>query len=70
MWHQDGANSYPKSSPKPPYNALISAFEKGKQPEQALEVLVAMQRQCVITATPKTVRRKTFCYVHKGWFRR
>jgi pentatricopeptide repeat domain-containing protein 1 len=30
------------------YNALISACEKGKQPERALEVFEAMQRQGVV----------------------
>ena len=30
------------------YNALISACEKGKQPEQAMEVFKAMQQQGVV----------------------
>ena len=30
------------------YNALISAMEKGKQPEQALEMLGAMQQQALV----------------------
>ena len=30
------------------YNAVISACEKGKQPERALEVFQAMQRQGVV----------------------
>ncbi len=32
------------------YSVLISACEKGKQPEWALEVLKAMQRQGVVPA--------------------
>ena len=31
------------------YNALISACQKGKQPERALEVFEAMQRQGVVS---------------------
>jgi len=30
------------------YNTLISACEKGKQPERALELFEAMQRQGVV----------------------
>ena len=30
------------------YNALISACEKGKQPEQAMEMFHAMQRHSVV----------------------
>ena len=30
------------------YNALISACENGNQPERALELFEAMQRQCMV----------------------
>ena len=42
------------------YNALISACEKGKQPERALELFEAMQRQVVV---PDVMPESTLGYL-------
>ena len=42
------------------YSALISACEKGKQPERALELFEAMQRQGVV---PNVMPESTLGYL-------